>query len=312
MTAASLRTDPAAEAFERAARRFVSLAKEPPSDGQRYAEELFRATFGLLKAVHFLPDVPSDDAFDSLGLEVDDEEWRRVFDGCSLLPGERCYDFVWPDGDPSKGDIADDVADTYRDLKPGLDAWDMKRDELLAGAVWLWKHTHRLHWGLHLEGLRKALLPVVQKRDWADVELAAGEKAFIGELLERHPEWSANITIVPSEERDTWTASVEVPSSTGDNSRRVVLWLDEQDPSVEFGNNWHGHMHSMAEFWCYVEAILNDELVIVVDVGGEHDGFETVVDLRDEDALLDHVTSVHSAPRTRIKSFCGTRDGECP
>lgn len=41
------------------------------------------------------------------------------------------------------------------------------------------------------------------------------------------------------------------------------------------------HAQNMEEFWEYVEAIVGDQLVIGVDVGGEHDGFEDVIDLRD-------------------------------
>ena len=53
MTSA-LRTDPAVVGFEEAARRFVTLAQTPPSDGQRYAEELYRSVLSLSRGTRCL------------------------------------------------------------------------------------------------------------------------------------------------------------------------------------------------------------------------------------------------------------------
>ena len=311
-TPVPLRDSAKVVAFEQAARRFVALVGDPPADGQRLAEDLYRAVLGLGRAIFALPDVEPGDGPDEIGLRVDDDEWHRVYQGASHVPGVPYYDFVWPDGDQTLGDVADDVADIYRDLKPGLLAWDMQEDELVAGTVWHWKFTHASHWGIHLSGLQSALLPIVKQQGWTDVTPGAGESSFLDENVDKHPEWETNISRLPSEAGETWTGRVEIPSPTGDDSRQLVLWLEGNDPLIGFGNNWLKHAGNMEEFWDYVEAILDDQLVIGVDVGGEHDGFEDVIDLRDEDALLEHVTSDYSAPRTRIKSFGGTQDRTMP
>jgi hypothetical protein len=60
------------------------------------------------------------------------------------------------------GDLADDLADIYRDIKPGLRAWDTEEEGYLDEVVFDWKLPHfGSHWGIHAVGAMRALHPLV-------------------------------------------------------------------------------------------------------------------------------------------------------
>lgn len=56
--------------------------------------------------------------------------------------------------EPVCGDIADDFADIYADIKPGLLAYDLGR---LPQAVWHWRFAWSIHWGEHATSALRAL-----------------------------------------------------------------------------------------------------------------------------------------------------------
>ncbi len=156
--------------FEQAARKFVQLASGSTVKGAQYPDELHRAILELAKSISrlVLSDLSpplGDEDIDDLGLDVDTKEWKAVFDSTNTAIGNTYYDFIWSDGDKTIGCIADDVADIYRDLKPGLDAWDMHQDEYLADIIWTWKLSYTGHWKWHLDGLLGALPAIVPTND---------------------------------------------------------------------------------------------------------------------------------------------------
>lgn len=307
----SLRDDPSVVAFERSARAFVSLVKTPPSEPGLFAERLFRCAtqvsthYWALRVVE--PANLRDDVNIIAEYAVTDEEWKEVFDAASALPVDPFHEYRWPDGEVTLADVRDDVADIYRDLAPGLRAWDEGDDALPPKIVWDWRSSHD-HWSRHLSGLRRALRSAVERDGWRGVPLVAGEREFLSALFEKHPDWESHVSRLPSGLEDEWTAIVRVPSPTGDPSRAMVLCLDGEDPSVGLGDTWHTHAQDLDEFWDCVNAILSDQLVLAIDVGGEHDGYEGVLDLREEDALLEHLTSPYCGPQVRIASFTGSAD----
>jgi len=110
------------------------------------------------------------------------------------------------------------------------------------------------------------------------------------------------------DETNAWKASepeapdhvlVQIASPTGDAGRSVTIWLDDGEPSVEFGP-WHTHStvwgaDKSGDQWDaiidLIEAIFADEFVLVQDVGGDHDGSTGVLDRRTKHALIDELTS---------------------
>ena len=105
--------------------------------------------------------------YDEFG--VADEEWRGV---CSLvhetLGAQSGY---WAYFDPTEppdsaeepvfNDLGDDLADIYRDIKPGLRAWEAGLVQYLADIVFHWKFPlFGSHWGVHAVSAMRALHPL--------------------------------------------------------------------------------------------------------------------------------------------------------
>jgi hypothetical protein len=89
---------------------------------------------------------------------VNDEEWKEVYARAAALP----FQYYSSQFDPSDvepegheiGDLADDVADIYRDLSEGLALVDAGHiDE----AQWAMRFSFLTHWGRHASGAIRAL-----------------------------------------------------------------------------------------------------------------------------------------------------------
>ena len=125
--------------------------------------------------------------------------------------------------------------------------------------------------------------------------------------------------MVARPDSDEFDLSVEVPSPVGDPNRKLVVWIEGDEPSVGFGE-WHTHAGVWAltegstdaagSLIAAVEAILSDRLVLIYNVGGEYDGHWGLVDLRDRDGLLDELTSKFSPGRVKIRTWSAQGDRE--
>lgn len=82
--------------------------------------------------------------------EISHEVWVSVFKRFASLSvsyyGECLDPLEVPASDTCLGDLGDDLADIWRDLKPGLDVFDSGEIE---GAVFEWQQGFRIHWGMH-------------------------------------------------------------------------------------------------------------------------------------------------------------------
>jgi hypothetical protein len=62
------------------------------------------------------------------------------------------------------GDLADDLADIYRDLLPGVAAWELSGDAYTDDILFQWVHFgHLHHWGRHAVNAMRALHWAVYK-----------------------------------------------------------------------------------------------------------------------------------------------------
>jgi hypothetical protein len=113
---------------------------------------------------------------------------------------------------------------------------------------------------------------------------------------------------------------VKVPAPSDDPRSELFVWVDGgDDPSVGFGI-WHTH----EDVWgaCLpdgaerdalldlIEGILADRYVICEDVGGIGVGTCTILDLSEDDALLEELTSKCSPGRAHLRSWSGRLDRE--
>ncbi len=133
------------EAFADATEQFCVWAEGPPGDeaseaaaARLHLARLFVAALGLRPAT---PD-----------WEVDgpsEPEWRVMFQRFGALPFNY-YSCVSPHVVPGEqhfvGDLADDLADIWRDLKTGLSAY---RAGDLEAAEGIWLSQFNTHWGRH-------------------------------------------------------------------------------------------------------------------------------------------------------------------
>lgn len=90
--------------------------------------------------------------------EVSQEEWQAIYDSFGEMPfnyyGVVQEPHVDLPGEAVIGDVADDLADVYRDIKDGMNLWEAGHH---VEAVWHWGHRFGLHWGRHTADALRAL-----------------------------------------------------------------------------------------------------------------------------------------------------------
>jgi len=78
------------------------------------------------------------------------EEFARVYRKGRRLPigyyGEVFNPLTVPPEEPVVGDLSDDLADIYFELRAGLDLYENKQPQ---EALWTWKFGLEIHWGEH-------------------------------------------------------------------------------------------------------------------------------------------------------------------
>ena len=167
----SVHEDPDVLLFRQAAERFCGLLEARPADVNQWVEDTLAALAQLYACGHTLPDFGvSDDAPNiSERVEVGDAEWRRVYSLVQEAVGVQSG--YWAYFDPSEppdataepvfGDLSDDLADIYRDIKPGLRALEAGLDAYLADIVCDWKFPlFGSHWGVHAVSAMRAMHPL--------------------------------------------------------------------------------------------------------------------------------------------------------
>jgi hypothetical protein len=94
------------------------------------------------------------------------ERLRSAYSQVSNLPltyySEVFNSNVVPPEDPVIGDLADDIADIYRDLRRGLNLLDAGHTEQ---AVWEWVFHLKHHWGEHATSAIRALYWYLQENE---------------------------------------------------------------------------------------------------------------------------------------------------
>jgi len=150
------------------------------------------------------------------------------------------------------------------------------------------------------------------------LELTEQSEQFSTRLFARIPWLRTHARPDPRTSESPHDLFIQVASPTGDDRRLLTIWMQDGEPSIGFGD-WHTH----ATVWgadkpgqeCsaiidLVQAILEDDFVLIEDVGGEYSGHVGVLDRRNEDDLLDELTSKWSPGRVRMKSWTGSVDKE--
>jgi hypothetical protein len=146
------------EEFANEARRFVHWAAGKTDEPMEVGAALRRIVALYFAALH-LP-VPYPDSVSTRREEsrVDQDEWNLIYARASTLPfknyGEVFNPISVPPEEPSVGDIADDIADIYRDVASGLRLYEGGN---AVDARWEWSFNFQYHWGRHACSAIRAL-----------------------------------------------------------------------------------------------------------------------------------------------------------
>jgi Domain of unknown function (DUF5063) len=133
---------------------WVESAPAPEIDEAKKAISLLAALY------HQALNLSATDTEEDIEAErISDDEWKQVYKRFGALP----FNYYVSVFSPSKideekpqtlGDLADDLADIYRDLKAGLNLFNRGYTR---EAVWEWKLHFNIHWGRHASSALYAL-----------------------------------------------------------------------------------------------------------------------------------------------------------
>lgn len=94
---------------------------------------------------------------DTSGQRISDEEWMRKHRRFASMSFQYYQDYFEPTDlgeSPTMGDVADDLADIYRDLADALSLYDAGH---IVEALWEFRNSFRTHWGRHAVGAINAI-----------------------------------------------------------------------------------------------------------------------------------------------------------
>lgn len=143
--------------FSSTVRDFCSWVESAPASE---IDEAKKAMKLLAALYHQALNLSASDTEEDIEAErISDDEWKKVYKRLGALP----FNYYISVFNPSKmdeeksqtmGDLADDLADIYRDLKAGQDLYNKGHAN---EAAWEWKLHFNIHWGRHATSALHAL-----------------------------------------------------------------------------------------------------------------------------------------------------------
>lgn len=82
------------------------------------------------------------------------DQYREIFDPAAL--GDPSGSIEGGD-EPVVASLSDDLADIWRDLRPGLMAWALANERKRGDIAWEWQASFTSHWGQHLVDALRAI-----------------------------------------------------------------------------------------------------------------------------------------------------------
>jgi hypothetical protein len=141
--------------FATVTREFCDWAEGPPVAGEI---EMLIARRLLVCLTSLALELPNTECDDVERVEISHEAWTAMFKRFGELPVNyygHCFDpLKVPADEATLGDLADDLADIWRDLKEGLMLWEAGHKN---AAAFEWRESFTIHWGRHAAG---ALYPL--------------------------------------------------------------------------------------------------------------------------------------------------------
>jgi hypothetical protein len=145
--------------FADSVREYCAWIEGPPGDAEADLFDAFRLLSRLQADAVILPDIDDEDLPEADDIpDVSHAQKAAVIQRFETFPFRYYWEIFRPiTPEPEEavcGDIVDDFADVYGDLKGALLAYDQG---LRPQAVWHWRFTWGIHWGEHLTSALRAL-----------------------------------------------------------------------------------------------------------------------------------------------------------
>jgi hypothetical protein len=143
--------------FESEARRFCALVEDDAEDNSWiFAQKCLASVLRVYERALQLPPAEAPRGYEFLD-RADMDSWNIVM---RRVGTKLTQDFYWMVHEPLEpfgqanpeaviGQISDDLADIWRDLKRGLQELDRGGDTAITAGVWLWRFLFEKHWGKH-------------------------------------------------------------------------------------------------------------------------------------------------------------------
>jgi hypothetical protein len=152
--------------FRQAATQFCGLLEVDPDQHRLWIREVLMALADLYASANALsmlgPFEFSEDAPEQI--RIHHNQWKAVYDQVSRALPQRWYltffdltESLDLEQKPVIGDLADDLADIYRDLKPGLLVTSNQQNAVMVEVVFDWQFSFQSHWGDHAVNAMKLL-----------------------------------------------------------------------------------------------------------------------------------------------------------
>ena len=140
--------------FAEDVRRYCDWCEGEPRGAKEEAQTAFDLLVTLLAG---MPTVQGGFG-GGTGRRIPVEDWNRMHARFASIPFQYYESPTNPleldDGPREIGDIADDLADIWSDLKPGLELYDANEQ---ASAAEEWRFNYEMHWGRHATAALYAL-----------------------------------------------------------------------------------------------------------------------------------------------------------
>jgi hypothetical protein len=163
----NIRDEYSVKRFVNAAKDYCGLLEETPDDPEQWLQDILNSLSDLYSSAHHLSEYHFDqELYNEDDFDVTSEETRRIISKVMTLLKDQVWYWAYfdpsdpPDSkeEPVRGNLADDLTDIYRDIKPGLKAWDSMDDKLLPEIVFGWRFPLcASHWGVHAVSAMRAL-----------------------------------------------------------------------------------------------------------------------------------------------------------
>ncbi|GAC1542968.1 MAG: hypothetical protein NVS2B7_16440 [Herpetosiphon sp.] len=168
----NLRVHPGVVRFVEKARALCNLVETDVADQASWMSQTLVAIADLYAAAHYLPvpDIEPASGYADDRFVLTKAEYQKAFQHLGSILGDKRFYSSYVDVTrlpgvpelPAVGDLADDLADIYGDIKPGLRAWDENDDNFLADIIFDWKEPlFARHWGCHSVDALRALHSLV-------------------------------------------------------------------------------------------------------------------------------------------------------